>query len=172
MTAPVERLALVPILEAPEALQMAILDIRNEPGVRANMYHSSEISAAEHRVWLAHLKKTPSTRYFLVLEGDELLGGLSFSNISRRHRRADWAFFLKAAARGRGLGRALEMRALDHAFAALDLHKLNCEVISWNEAVIALHDSFGFVEEGRRRAHVRRDGAYFDVHLLGITAGE
>ncbi|WP_099825716.1 UDP-4-amino-4,6-dideoxy-N-acetyl-beta-L-altrosamine N-acetyltransferase [Oceaniglobus indicus] len=166
------KLDLCPLADAPEDQAHALRDIRNEDGVRANMYSHAPIGADEHARWLDGVRGDASRRLFLVRRDTTLIGALAYSAIDPVHRRADWAFYLTAAVRGQGLGRALELRALDHAFGPLALNKLNCEVIAWNTPVIALHRTFGFAAEGIRRAHVLRDGVFHDVHLLGITAEE
>ncbi len=167
-----DTLSLCALSDAPDDQALALRHIRNEDGVRANMYTHREIGPEEHRRWLAGVRDDPARRLYLVRHNDTLIGALAFSAIDGTHRRADWAFYLTAAVRGQGLGRALELRALDLAFGSLGLNKLNCEVIAWNTAVIAMHKGFGFIEEGRRRDHVLRDGVFHDVYLLGITAQE
>ena len=163
-------LDLVPLAQATQADRMGLRAIRNEDGVRANMYSDAPIPEDAHRAWLGRVLDDPATAYFAVRHDGRLAGALAFTGIDHRHRRADWAFYLSAATRGRGLGRALELRALDLAFGPMALHKLSCEVIDWNAAVVALHRDFGFAEEGLRRDHVLRDGAWYHVHLLGLTA--
>lgn len=165
-------LKLVPILEASSGDQMAVLAMRNEPDIRKNMYRAAVISEAEHRRWLEGLKENSSTQIYLVYSAGEFIGSLGFSRIDNTHRRADWSFYLGKTARGRGLGKALELRALDLAFGPMGLYKLNCEVISTNSVVSALHRHFGFVVEGSRRAHVWRDGIALDADFLGLTAPE
>lgn len=165
-------LKLVPILEASYDDKMAVLAMRNEPDVRKNMYRAAVITEAEHRRWLEGLKENSSTQIYLVHSAGKLIGSLGFTRIDNTHRRADWSFYLGKTARGRGLGKALELRALDLAFGPMGFYKLNCEVISTNAAVLALHHHFGFVVEGSRRAHVWRDGIALDADLLGLTAPE
>jgi RimJ/RimL family protein N-acetyltransferase len=49
------------------------------------------------------------------------------------------------------------------------LHKLALSVFPHNEAAIALYRKFGFVEEGRRRRHVRRaNGELWDLIEMGL----
>jgi L-phenylalanine/L-methionine N-acetyltransferase len=73
-----------------------------------------------------------------------------------------------ASHRRRGIGRALLQRAVDWArentVAKLELH-----VFPDNEPAIALYESFGFVREGYRRNHYRRDGEYVDAVLMAFA---
>ena len=73
---------------------------------------------------------------------------------------ADW--------RGRGVGTALVAAAIEWA-RARGLHKLTLSVFPWNDAAIALYRKFGFVEEGRRTAHIRRaNGELWDLLEMGL----
>lgn len=164
----VQALSLTPIQELDRQGHLKILEMRNQPEVRKNMYTAHEISEAEHLRWIDSL--TDKTRFFAVLFDGVIVGGISLNAISHADRRADWAFYLDGSTQGKGIGSALEFKFLDYAFE--DLQKLNCEVLDFNKPVIGLHKKFGFAEEGIRRRHIYRDGVYHDAHLLGITAEE
>jgi UDP-4-amino-4,6-dideoxy-N-acetyl-beta-L-altrosamine N-acetyltransferase len=168
----VEAISLIPILELSPAEQLRILAIRNQPEVRRNMYTSHEISEAEHQAWLQKLARDDSTRFFAVSYNQEIVGGVSLNAISAANARADWAYYLDASLQGKGLGSALEYVFLNRVFGEFGLLKLNCEVLSFNEKVISLHQKFGFQIEGVRRQQLRRGTEAFDVHLLGITRDE
>jgi UDP-4-amino-4,6-dideoxy-N-acetyl-beta-L-altrosamine N-acetyltransferase len=167
-----DRLELRPLHELPRDEQRKILAIRNQAGVRKNMYTSHEIGEAEHFAWIDRLADDEHTRFFAVYSDGALIGGISLNAINRANKRADWAFYLDEAAQGKGLGSALEFKFLDHAFGPEGLEKLNCEVLDFNQAVIRLHKKFGFQEEGIRRRHIERDGECFDAIFLGILKPE
>ena len=69
--------------------------------------------------------------------------------------------------RGQGIGRALLEAALVWARQA-GAHKVALEVWPDNSAAIALYEQAGFVEEGRKVAHYRRqNGELWDSVLMG-----
>ena len=73
-----------------------------------------------------------------------------------------------ASWRGRGVGSALVAAAIEWA-RGQGLHKLALQVFPHNKAAIALYRKFGFVEEGRLAAHVRRaDGQLWDLIEMGL----
>ena len=53
--------------------------------------------------------------------------------------------------------------------AAGGIRKLELHVFAYNAPAIALYDSFGFVQEGYRREHYRRDGEYLDAILMAFA---
>jgi RimJ/RimL family protein N-acetyltransferase len=102
-----------------------------------------------------------------VAEADgELIGhlfvlrsGHGFGEIGM-HVARDW--------RGRGVGTALMEAAIAWA-REQGLHKLSLSVFVHNEAAIALYRKLGFVEEGRRVKHYRRqNGELWDSLEMGL----
>jgi RimJ/RimL family protein N-acetyltransferase len=70
--------------------------------------------------------------------------------------------------RGRGVGSALMAAAIEWA-RERGLHKLSLGVFAHNAAGIALYRKFGFVEEGRRVKHYRRQsGELWDSIEMGL----
>jgi ribosomal protein S18 acetylase RimI-like enzyme len=70
-----------------------------------------------------------------------------------------------ASHRRRGIGRALLVQAVAWSREAR-VTKLELHVFPHNQPAIALYRAFGFVEEGYRRRHYRRDGEYVDAVLM------
>ncbi|WP_331376783.1 UDP-4-amino-4,6-dideoxy-N-acetyl-beta-L-altrosamine N-acetyltransferase [Sinorhizobium chiapasense] len=144
---------------------------RNIPAVREKMYTWHEISEEEHQRWWARTRSADNHRYFIYEHRRVPLGVVSFNNIDQENRNASWAFYASPDAE-RGTGSRMEFLALDYAFFDLNLHKLFCEVLDFNAAVIKLHKKFGFVEEGIFRQQYLRDGKYYNIHRLGMLANE
>lgn len=72
-------------------------------------------------------------------------------------------------ARGRGVGRALVVAALDWARANPVIEKVGLTVFPHNEAALAVYRELGFVEEGRRIAEYRfGEGDYRDEIAMAV----
>lgn len=144
---------------------------RNAPAVRANMYTRHEISADEHRAWWARISRAADQRYFMYERDGSGCGIVGFNRIDPVNAHSDWAFYAAPDAPA-GTGTRMELLALDYAFDTLALHKLSCEVLAFNAAVVRLHQKFGFQIEGVLREQHRGDDGYVDVIRLGLLAGE
>lgn len=144
---------------------------RNTPSIRKNMYTRQEIGETEHLAWWERLKQREDQRYFMYESQGEPLGVVAFVSIDPLSSNASWAFYASPDA-PRGTGSRMEFLALDYAFTDLCLHKLYCEVLAFNEAVIRLHEKFGFSVEGVFREHHKVDQAYVDIYRLGILNSE
>lgn len=162
----------LPLLEASPSIQSQVRNLRNQPAVRSFMYSDHPISVSEHAAWLRSLEGNTRQSVFVVAIDSRACGVVALNAINATHRTADWAFYLDSALQGKGLGSQVEFWLLDHAFNTAVLEKLNCEVLATNQAVIRLHQKFGFSIEGVRRQNVIKNGERIDVVLLGITREE
>lgn len=148
-----------------------VLRWRNAPAVRAAMYTRHVISEAEHHAWWKAQKGREDRSYHIYMDEGIPTGYVAFTDIQRAHARASWAFYAADDA-PKGTGRKMEAAAIRHAFGPLGLERLVCEVLDFNTKVVALHESFGFLQEGRWRRHMHIEDTWHDVVLLGLNKGE
>jgi UDP-4-amino-4,6-dideoxy-N-acetyl-beta-L-altrosamine N-acetyltransferase len=164
-----QAITLVPLTSLDTRSQMRIRELRNEDHVRKWMFTDHVIGVNEHLDWISRLKQDDRQIVFAVLDDQQQpLGVISVKAIDRRHKNADWAYYLTESARG-GLGSAIEYALFDFVFEVLDLEKLYSEVIEGNDAVVRLHHRFLFRDEGFRRSHIVKDGARIGVQCFGLT---
>lgn len=146
---------------------------RNLPDVARYMYTDHEISEGEHARWFGDALERPDRRYWIIELDGAPVGLANLVDISERHRRASWAFYLAdPSVRGRGVGSFTESFILREAFDDLKLHKLCCEVFASNEAVVGMHQKFGFKIDGVLREHIWKGDHFEDVVSMSITADE
>ena len=150
-----------------------LLAWRNQPEVARGMYGDHVITPEDPERWFASALADTRRRYWII-DLDGLPTGLAnFYDIDPANRKAAWAYYLAdPSTRGKGVGAFVEFWMIEHAFGQLGLGKLWCEVLSENEAVWKLHESFGFRREALFRAHVWKAGAPLDVVGLGLLASD
>lgn len=148
-----------------------VLRWRNAPRVRQNMYTKHVISSDEHRTWFDGLSADTTRSYFVFEYNGVPRGFVGYTQIDLVNKRSSWAFYSSPEAQ-RGTGSLMEYCAVEYAFRELGLHRLHCEVLDFNAAVIRLHQTFGFNIEGRLRAHHFDGERYCDVVVLGILDEE
>lgn len=154
----------------PNELEL-ILTWRNAPEVRNNMYTRHEISLAEHLTWWNRVQSSSQYRHFMFEQNTDPTGIVAFTDIDTVNCHASWAFYTKPKA-PKLAGVSMEWLALEYAFNKLDLHKLYCEVLAFNESVIKLHQKFGFQVEGILREHHNISGDFVDIYCFGILKQE
>ncbi|MDO9410498.1 GNAT family N-acetyltransferase [Patulibacter sp.] len=124
--------------------------------------------------YLARLR-TPAVEGFLVVRGedDALVGRVTLSQIFRgdfQNAYVGYEAFAGHERRGHlteGVG-----LALDHAFGALGLHRVEANVQPGNVPSLALVRRLGFRREGLSRNYLRVDGLWRDHERWAILADE
>jgi phosphinothricin acetyltransferase len=149
----------------------ALTAIYNE-GVagREATFETSPRAPAEVAGWLE--EELP----FVVAEGadGEVAGFARVSEYSDRcvySGVGEHGVYVAAAARGRGVGRAL-LEALCEAAENAGYYKLTSRVFTTNGASRAVHVAAGFEEVGVQRRHGRLDGEWRDCVLVERLLGE
>lgn len=113
--------------------------------------------------------------YYIIArrEDGEYLGQIDLAGIDWYNRRGTLAIVIPDREnRGKGIGSEAIRLLLDYAFNRINLHKVELEVYEYNKGAYELYLRLGFVEEGRRRARVYRDGRYYDSIDMGILREE
>lgn len=167
------RLEFKNILECDDKIRQDVRDWRNGDDVRKYMYTDRVIQKDEHQKWLDGLNGSEKNEFYVVYFDASPIGAVSLNNINKEFKSAEWAFYIfDEGAKKKGLGSAIEMFLLDYVFIEKEFEKLNCEVIAFNEAVVKMHQKFGFEIEGVRRKNIIKNGERMDVVLLGILRDE
>jgi RimJ/RimL family protein N-acetyltransferase len=135
--------------------------------------HDGWRSVADERRYLRALKRYAHAAVFVAEADGRVVGRLSLGRDQHPASRhvADLGLMVDAAYRRRGIGRALLATAVEWA-RATGIRKLELHVFPWNEAALALYEQFGFVREGYRKRHYRRDDEYVDAIVMAYELSE
>jgi phosphinothricin acetyltransferase len=152
----------------------AISDIYNHY-VRTSTctFHEVAESPADRQRWLEE-----HTGSHVVLVAEEEAGTIvGWASLSRFHPRPAFRFtvedsvYLRDDCRGRGLGGKLLAELMAHA-ARSGVRTVIAAISADQEASIALHGRFGFVEVGRLRAVGFKFGRWLDLVYMQVDAGK
>lgn len=73
---------------------------------------------------------------------------------------------------GKGYGTDAMKVLLNFIYNEMNINKVELAVYGYNERAIACYKKCGFVEEGRVRQAIFREGRYFDEVLMGLLRSE
>lgn len=73
---------------------------------------------------------------------------------------------------GKGLGKEAMRLLMDFGFNELNFHRIQLNVISYNETAIKLYEGLGFVKEGILREFIHRDGRRYDMYFYSMLRNE
>jgi ribosomal protein S18 acetylase RimI-like enzyme len=96
-----------------------------------------------------------------------LLGIAGFAvpaRAKKRHKGLLWGVYVREAARGRGLGRALVVQVIEYARA--HVMQLHAAVVTTNDAARGLYRTLGFTTYGLEPRGLACEGGYFDQELM------
>lgn len=112
---------------------------------------------------------------FGAFQDDALVGAAAVAWPSKfassRHKVNLWGVFVTPAARGRGLGRTLVLKAVQHAFHN-GARRVNLLVYVPNEPALRLYQSLGFRHCGTEPEAIFLSGSYYDgLHMTLLKSG-
>lgn len=142
------------------------------PEVTKYMYTNPQISQEDQEGWYRKISADP-TRLCWILQVDGVDIGFQILDIDRINRRAtSGRYIAETSMRGKGIGNQLHLNMLHYVFDILNLNKVCGETFAWNKRNISLHQKFGSKIEGRRRAHIYKNGQFEDIVEMAILKDE
>ena len=71
-----------------------------------------------------------------------------------------------------GLGREIMHELLEYCFTFLHMERVTLDHYAGNRRGAALYERLGFKDEGTARNAAKKDGKYYDLHLMSIMRSE
>jgi len=106
---------------------------------------------------------------YAMRSGSAIVGAIGIHGLDWAHRSAQMGYWLAPEARGRGIVTRAAAALTTHAFAHLDLHRLEIRCVVENERSRAVAERLGYVHEGTLGEAYLLHGRYRDISLYGMT---
>lgn len=116
--------------------------------------------------------KNDKFTWIIENEGGDAVGMITTFSLHARHGSFFYGLAIGREHRRQGYASAALRLVLRFYFQELRYQKCSAIVYDFNEASQKLHESMGFVLEGRLRRMGHGDGRYFDHLMYGILAEE
>lgn len=132
-------------------------------------------SSSQLSEMLQDIRKADDKYMFAVRTIDEnkLVGVTGFENILWNNGSAVIYIGLgDVGARGKGIGREALALTIAFGFDELNLHRIQLNVLAYNEPAIKLYEGIGFKREGTYRECIHRAGRRYDMYLYGLLRKE
>jgi UDP-4-amino-4,6-dideoxy-N-acetyl-beta-L-altrosamine N-acetyltransferase len=153
---------------------LKIMEWRMLPEVTKYMYTDPILTIEDQISWFKKIIDSKESIYWIIQKDHSIdVGLLSLNHIDNHSKQCSWAYYIaENEARGMGLAKTLECNIYDYVFETLNLNKLWCEVFTFNDRVIKLHEIFGSKIEGEFRDHVFKNGEYHNIVRMAILKSE
>lgn len=147
-----------------------IMNWRMIPEVTRYMYTDPQLTIEDQKRWFKIISQDDTSRYWIVQAGQVSIGVVSITQVDTRNQHCCWGHYIaEPSFRGKGLWKIIECNIYDYVFDHLKLNKLWCEVFTFNEKAIAIHQKLGSEVEGILKQHIYKNGVFHDVARIGIT---
>ena len=156
----------------PDDAPALLAALRKAGGETLNLSFGTEgpgISEEEEREYLTRMAASDNSLAIVAVDGEELVGGLTFEGGRRPRLRhaGEFGISVLQAYAGQGLGKALLEYMLEWAHRGGVVRKINLKVRVDNLAAIRLYERMGWVQEGRTTRDTLIDGEFNDCLLMG-----
>jgi RimJ/RimL family protein N-acetyltransferase len=142
---------------------------------RLTSWSASPLSPSAVERLFEDREHSPTDDSFAIhLKGeDEPIGVISLMNISEANASAELSVIVgHPEDRHQGYGAEAIDLILRYGFEDLGLNRVGLSVFEFNEDAISTYEKLGFRDEGRLRNALKRDDAYYDAILMGISRTE
>lgn len=132
------------------------------------------VSDLEQERWFETYISAGNSYFFAIKKRNgAIIGTCQLTNVDPVARHAELRIRIgDSSNRGKGYGYRAVCSLLRYAFHTINLHRVWLSVFDFNERAAALYKKVGFQHEGTLRQAFFYNGAYHDVHIMGILSTE
>ncbi|OEF98065.1 hypothetical protein BHF71_03330 [Vulcanibacillus modesticaldus] len=136
---------------------------------------SYPLTMTEENDWYESMLKDKSRKTYAIhtIENDQLIGNCSLFNINWKNQSAVTGIFIGDKNYwGKGYGTEALRLLLYLGFQEFNLRRIELGVFEFNDRAIKSYKKLGFVEEGRKRRAIYRNGNFYDEVIMAILREE
>lgn len=127
------------------------------------------VTMHEQISWFQNLKNDDNIRYTIAnVEDNEIFGTLIISKIDWKNRSCGLDIKLSSDSRGKGIGSESVSIATNYIFNELNLNRIGVRILDSNIPSQKLFKKNGFIEEGKLRNAIYKNGKYDDLLIFSI----
>ena len=148
-----------------------IMRWRMAPDITRYMNTNPELTLEGQKKWLDSIRRNPDVMYWLIQVEEKPAGVINLTGLENPEGRVGWAYYVgEKRLRSMGTALSLEMGLYDHALVSLGKKAVYSDVFSLNKGVIQLHRLCGCETVEEKKAHVCKEGIWYDVTYMRMTA--
>ncbi len=151
--------------------KITLIQARLNDEEKKTLYSSNEQLDTMSEVW-RYPEETPTEIVFKIEREGKTIGELTMKNLRWFNRKAELGIIIFPQEQGKGYATDALRTVINYAFKDMNLHRLEAEVIEYNEASKKMIEKLGFKEEGRLREAKYSKGKYWDILRYGLLKDE
>lgn len=148
-----------------------IMRWRMDEEITRYMNTNPKLTLEGQRKWFASIRDNEDVRYWLIEVNGEPAGVINLTGLLKASGDLGWAYYVgEKRLRSMKTALSLEMSMYDYVFDILGKQSVYGDVFTLNQGVIALHKLCGCEIVEEKKNHVCKDGVYYDVTFMRMTA--
>lgn len=148
-----------------------IMRWRMDEEITRYMNTNPKLTLEGQRKWFASIRDNEDVRYWLIEVNGEPAGVINLTGLLKASGDLGWAYYVgEKRLRSMKTALSLEMSMYDYVFDTLGKQSVYGDVFTLNQGVIALHKLCGCEIVEEKKNHVCKDGVYYDVTFMRMTA--
>ena len=145
--------------------------LHNDPEVLSVLTDPHEVSKEEQESWYEKLRNSKSSLR-IVVEKDERIGLIRMDEIDNHNFSLLIGLDIVREYRGRGLSKSIYEIIFKKIFSEQNMHRCWLMVSDYNQRAHNLYKKLGFVEEGRLKDRLFRNGKFHDYIVMRMLKSE
>ena len=117
----------------------------------------------------------PTKLQFTIVRKDirKPVGRIFITNVDRHCDSLDITkMYIADENRNQGIGSEVLKELLEYCFVFLHMERVTLDYYTGNKRAATLYESLGFKPEGVARNATKKDGRYYDLHLMSMLRSE
>ena len=148
-----------------------VLKWRNSDDVRRYMLSDVIIKPEDHLKWFQKNSNDESAELFIAEYKNSSIGVVTITEIEKKNNTCTWSMYIGEDVRNLGIGILMNILAIDRMVNYHKIRKIWGQVLGSNR-IVKMHERFGFKREGVLESHIKRNGRFEDIILLGLFADQ
>ncbi len=150
-----------------------LINLRSDPDVYNNLGTHAFLNSITQDEFVNYVSKADKMKYFIFEnENCDKIGLIRMTEIDRVNRSVCVGADIAKEFRGKGLARAIYCGILQITFNTWGMNRAWLLVLESSKIAYELYKKVGFIEEGRQRNAIFKNGKFEDYILMGILQSE
>ncbi len=147
-----------------------MMNWRMREDISRTLFSDVKLTLEGQKKWYEKIKDSKNEIRWVIWKDNKPIGSMYVDHIDYDNSRCESGWFL-AEKEGMGFEAviSLQRNLNNYVFDTLGLNRMSGEIIDTNKPLVRIIEICGSKCEGVLRQHVRKNGVFHDVYLVGIT---
>ena len=148
-----------------------IMHWRMDSNITKYMNTNPKLTLEVQKKWFASVSANSDVKYWIIQVDGIPAGVINLTGLNNPDGDLGWAYYVaEQKLRSIKTALALEMSMYDYVFDDLGKRAVYSDVFTLNQGVIQLHKLCGCEVVEEKKAHVCKEGVFYDVTFMRMTA--